>query len=313
MTSCVLKDAGGRRCRQGETFCHHDAPGQIHHCSRPGQDTDAAETRLHSTQPLPVVHPVGWPAASNCPIQSLSPQLDLYRLQLSCRGACREHLVALQPVCILTRAPCSLPSVHGSACCVPLERPSLREQWTSTGTLQCSTTPCLPQSCRPMIGAGYMATWLPWQVDAQLPHLLAASKLTQGLNGIAVLEGEVVVVVAKRKVGLPLCPNPAASGSHAVHRMLASCQPHGVLDHMGFRARLRPPTDCPTPRDVKAPWVQCQSRGSAYVHPSLGDSLPHQEQPAGHRQTTLPITTLTASKQASKQAGRQASRTCTHS
>ena len=187
VTSCVLKDAGGRRCRQGETFCHHDAPGQIHHCSRPGQDTDAAETRLHSTQPLPVVHPVGWPAASNCPIQSLSPQLDLYRLQLSCRGACREHLVALQPVCILTRAPCSLPSVHGSACCVPLERPSLHEQWTSTGTLQCSTTPCLPQSCRPMIGAGYMATWLPWQVDAQLPHLLAASKLTQGLNGIAVL------------------------------------------------------------------------------------------------------------------------------
>ena len=157
-----------------------------------------------------------------------------------------------------------------------------------------------------MIGAGYMATWLPWQVGAQLPHLLAASKLTQGLNGIVVLEGEVVVAIAKKKVGLPLCPNPAASGSHAVHRMLASCQPHGVLDHMGFRARLRPPTDCPTPRNVKAPWVQCQSRGSAYVHPSLGDSLPHQGQPAGHRQTTLPITTLTASKQASKQADKPA-------
>ena len=71
-----------------------------------------------------------------------------------------------------------------------------------------------------MIGAGYMATWLPWQVGAQLPHLLAASKLTQGLNGIAVLEGEVVVAVAKRKVGLPLCPNPCSirqprSASHA--------------------------------------------------------------------------------------------------
>ena len=43
---------------------------------------------------------------------------------------CRAHLVASQPVCILTTAPHSLPRLCGSVDCVPLQRPSLHRQWT---------------------------------------------------------------------------------------------------------------------------------------------------------------------------------------
>ena len=77
-----------------------------------------------------------------------------------------------------------------------------------------------------MIGAGYMATWPPWQVGAQLPHLLTARKLAKGLNGTAVLEGEVVVTVAKGKWDCPCVP----SLQHQTAMQCIACRP--AVSHM---------------------------------------------------------------------------------